>query len=285
MKSDQPCDICFAHDNEIYYQIKKYNILKCKNCSHFQVNPLPTIKNLNELYKKKDAGFYENSFQVNMKKNKDFLLNYYSDRLDLVSKTIQLNKKSNILDFGCSEGNYVKALIYSGYKKTFGYDIAIDPKEKRLFSENLNSFKRRFNKKFDAIISYHTFEHLRSPSKTLKKLSSCIKRNGYLCINVPHIKSLQAIILKHKSPIIAPPYHLHYFVKSSLIRLLENNNFKIIKIKTPFWEKSTDIYLEKVVFKNKVIPIVLRYLVSPIRYFIEKFGLGGNLLIIAKKIR
>ena len=219
-----------------------------------------------------------------MKKNKNFLLSYYSDRLDLISKVIKLNKNSKIPDFGCSEGNYVKALVYSGYKKTFGYDIKVDTNEKNLFSENLNSFKIRFNKKFHAIISYHTFEHLVSPAKTLKKITCCLKKNGYLCINVPHINSLQARILRGKSPIIAPPYHLHYFVKPSLIKLLELNNFKIIKIKTPFWEKSTDIFLEKMVFKNKFIPVILRYLAIPFRFIIEKLGLGGNLLIIARKI-
>jgi 2-polyprenyl-3-methyl-5-hydroxy-6-metoxy-1,4-benzoquinol methylase len=284
MREGGGCDICKSQNNEQTHQIQQYKIKKCKHCNHMQVYPLPNKYKLNKLYQNQKAHFYANSFQPLMKKDRIFNLSYYSDRLDLVKKISKSNKQIKILDFGCSDGNFVKALIYDGYKHVYGYDIAIKSKKKNLYSGNLEKFKNNFRKKFDIIVSYHTFEHLKSPSSTLKKLYSCLKKNGLLYINVPHILSLQAMILKNKSPIIVPPYHLHYFTKQSLKKMLQLNKFIVLKVETPFWEKSTDIYLEKFIFNNKIIPIILRYLAFPLQIIIKKLGLGGNLSVIAKKI-
>ena len=284
MKRVKGCDICKSQNNKLTHQIQRYKIKKCQHCNHMQVYPLPNKFKLNKLYQNQKAHFYANSFQPLMKKDRISNLSYYSDRLDLVKKISKSNKQIKILDFGCSDGNFVKALIYEGYKHVYGYDIAINSKKKNLFYGNLEKFKNNFREKFDIIISYHTFEHLRSPSVTLKKLYSCLKKSGLLYINVPHILSLQAIILKNKSPIIAPPFHLHYFTKLSLKKMLQLNKFIVLKIETPFWEKSTDIYLEKFIFKNKIIPIILRYLAFPLQFIIKKLDLGGNLSVLAKKI-
>ena len=90
------------------------------------------------------------------------------------------------------------------------------------------------------------------------------------------------MLLGRKSPIIDPPHHIHYFTQKSLIRLLNDAGFEILDVETPFWEKTTDTYLELKGFPT-ALAIGLRYLVSPLRWMIKKLSLGGTLSIVARK--
>lgn len=288
----QLCHICSSSNLNRYMNVKSYNITQCIDCSHIQVTPIPDEKTLLALYKdNNDDSFYGNSCSVSLLERsyieKDFLIRYYSERIDTINQYIS-NKVAKILDFGCTNGIFVKTIIESGFKNAFGYDVAESLVEEgrrnglNLYTGNISKFSSLFKDSFDFILSYHVFEHLPAPKETLNELYKCLKNGGYVYVNVPHINSLQVKIMKEKSPIIDPPFHLHYFTKKSLIRLFEDQGFEIVKVATPFWEKSTDTYLELKGFRHSTA-VLLRHLVAPVRGIINLLFLGGNITILARK--
>ncbi|MES2514155.1 MAG: class I SAM-dependent methyltransferase [Bacteroidota bacterium] len=288
---DLVCSICSSANVKDYMDVKSYKITKC-NCCHIQVNPIPDDKTLMSLYQHNDNdSFYGNSCSVTLlersKLDKSFLQRYYSERIDVINKHIN-HKDGKIMDFGCTNGVFVQSIVDSGFEHAYGYDIAEELVEEgkknglKLFAGNLEEFANSFNGFFDMILSYHVFEHLPSPKNTIIQMHKCLKKGGFIYINVPHINSLQVKILKEKSAIIDPPFHLHYFTKKSMVKLLEENGFEVVSIVTPFWEKNTDTYLELNGYSHKTA-VFLRYLVAPIRGIIKLFSLGGTIAVVARK--
>lgn len=285
------CHICSSDHLKQYLNVNNYNIVQCAVCSHIQVSPIPDEKTLLGFYQHNgDDSFYGNSCSVSLmlkgKQEKDFLVKYYSERIDIINDSISDNE-AKILDFGCTNGIFVKSIIDSGLKNAYGYDVAESLVQEGikngldLHTGKVSEFSKSFIGFFDMILSYHVFEHLASPKEVLCELKKCLKKDALIYLNVPHINSLQVKLMKEKSAIIDPPFHIHYFTKKSLTRIFEDQGFEIVKISTSFWEKSTDTYLEMKGFGHGTA-VFMRYLVSPLRGLIKMLFLGGNITILAR---
>jgi len=286
------CYICNSGNSKIYVKVKNYVITHCNACDHGQLNPIPSNKELEELYKNAtDDSFCGNGCSTSLKEkyksDRNFLKKYYSDRLGSIEK-LNLNKDAAILDFGCTNGLFVKAIEDNGHTNVYGYDIAEDLVEEgkkeglKLFSGDLEAFATQFEGKFDAIVSYDVFEHLADPRAALKSAHKLLKKDGYLVVRVPYLGSLQGLVMKEKSPIIDPPFHIQYYSRKSMKSFFNTNNFTTLSQSTPFWGKQTDTYLE---LKGVSLPLAkaLRIGITPVKFIIEFFNLGGNLLNVTRK--
>ncbi|MBX2847252.1 MAG: class I SAM-dependent methyltransferase [Acidiferrobacterales bacterium] len=286
------CHVCSADGLESTFSVNSYDLTTCLNCDHVQVSPVPDESELLSYYQDKgDDSFYGNSCSVSLYEQSEsddsFLKKYYSERIAVVERCTS-SREAKILDFGCTNGVFAKAVLDSGYQNVVGYDVAEQlvalgrDKGLPLYSGDIDEFCEARKESFDFVLSYHVFEHLPSPKQTLAKLRSILKDGGRIYVNVPHIRSLQVKLLGEKSPIIDPPHHIHYFTRQSLIRLLQDQGFDILEVETPFWEKTTDTYLQLKGY-NPRLAVALRHLVSPLRWLIKRFSLGGTLSIVAQK--
>jgi len=290
-KNWESCHICKSDNQSLFLHVKEYDITRCHSCSHIQVNPIPDEKKLMEMYQHVDSdSFYANGCSVSLqekeKQTPGFLKAYFSERIEAIQKTGQ-GMDRYILDFGCTNGAFVKAMIDAGYKNSYGYDITEDlvlegqKQGLNLSTGDLRTFAETTTTKFDIIITYNVFEHLPYPHETVAVLKKFLKKDGYLIINIPHINSLQGKLFKEKSPIIDPPFHIHYFSTKSMKQLLEKNGFEVTRQTTPFWGKEADTYLLTKGY-SKLFAVSLRYLMSPVRFIIQQFNLGGVMLTSAR---
>ena len=289
---DTVCHICSSHDLQKYMEKSGYTLTKCMKCSHIQVSPIPEDKVLVALYKNlTDDSFYGNGCSIaSLEKyslDKKFLIKFFAERIDIIRK-LGLGKSVPILDFGCTNGVFVKSLQNAGYVKGFGYDIAEDlVAEGRkmgldLFTGDLGNLAKEREGFFEMVISYNVFEHLASPQSVLSQIQKLVKKGGYLVISVPYINSLQVKIIGKKSAIIDPPFHIHYFTPRSITKLLNDHGFNVLKTSTPFWSRLTDVYLGLKGY-NERFAMILRIMATPLRGVMNVFRLGGNLLVIARK--
>ena len=285
------CYICGSDSLVGFTTSGDYVIARCSGCNHYQVNPIPKAEELSQHYQHSDDSFYGNSCAVSLSEmaqsDKEYLRKYYSERIEVVQDNTE-NTTQRVLDFGCTNGVFVQSLIDFGYSDVYGFDIAEDLVSQgkklglKLFSGELETFVDQFPGYFDLIVSYHVFEHIPDPKRTIELLSKLLKPKGAIYINVPHIESLQVKLLNRNSAIIDPPHHIHYFTKDSLTRLVASENLAVLSVETPFWEKTTDTYLElKGIHHN--VAVLMRYCVMPLRWAIKKLSLGGTLTVIAKK--
>jgi len=171
--------------------------------------------------------------------DKDFEQLYHSVEKDhwwfrarretIISLLSKLPKQSRILDIGCSSG------ILLGEIKELGFDIenlyGIDISEKAIQNCKANGIQHSFlmdaehinlNNKFDVIISSDCLEHLQDDEKALHNWFDILNEGGIAIIFVPAFSLLWShhdVVNKHRKR----------YTRSELVKLLKNNNFKIVK--------------------------------------------------------
>ena len=106
------------------------------------------------------------------------------------------DKKANILDVGCGNGNILYALRKRGYRNLHGIDLDEDVvklvKKHGISCEKINVIEYKPNKKFDFILMNHVMEHL--PKKEVIPLLSYIRTDllnpkGKIVIRVPNAQA------------------------------------------------------------------------------------------------
>lgn len=141
-------------------------------------------------------------------------------------REIKVLRKANgkLLDIGCGFGFFLDKAKKKGFE-TYGLDIsqyAISKVNKNHHVVVLDVSQKKFpfkNNFFDAITLDHVLEHVPNPVFVLKEIRRILKPKGLLFIEVP----IRSRWPTHKT-------HVSYFNKISLSFILENLNFKIVKI-------------------------------------------------------
>lgn len=103
---------------------------------------------------------------------------------------LNLNKKVDILDFGCGTGLFgieflEHAKSITGVDTSVGMLEVFDKKTRdydHIKSINIDLEKNDLNEKYDLIISSMTFHHLSDPAKITLKLAGMLKEGGKLGI-------------------------------------------------------------------------------------------------------
>ena len=133
--------------------------------------------------------------------------------------------KKNVLEIGCGTG-YLLSLI----KKMGAYVQGLEPsrvkKIKKIDIKNEFFLKKKFNKKFDLILSNAVLEHEFNPNKFLKKTFKDLNYGGMQFLCVPDYTNL----IKNGDPTLINHEHISYFTKPSLLFYLKKNKFKNISI-------------------------------------------------------
>ncbi|WHF50776.1 class I SAM-dependent methyltransferase [Chryseobacterium gotjawalense] len=158
----------------------------------------------------------------------NFNLNYKRNiMIDFVGK----HKK--VLDYGCGAGEFLK-YIEDDFE-TFGFEpsesaskYAIQKVHKTKIINNLDFIKEG---SLDAITLWHVFEHIENQDEILNAFYSKLKQNGLLIIAVPNINSYDALKYKEFWAAYDVPRHLYHFSKSGMEKLMNNEYWKIKKIK------------------------------------------------------
>lgn len=179
--------------------------------------------------------------------------NWYGDIPNYINSFDNLK----VLDVGCGLG-YLLTSLNTKFK--FGLEPSsyackmIEKKysDIKIFNFN-NNFIEKIDEEFDIIVAYHVIEHLNDPVKLIKDLKKKLKKNGKLIIGTPLIGTIISNYFgKYYRNYIKD--HEILFNLKSLKKLLNNNNFKIIRIEKPYFK--TDYFNFKNIirlFNNKKI--------------------------------
>ena len=144
-----------------------------------------------------------------------------------------VGKEKKILDFGCGAGEFIK-YVENDFD-TVGFEPSESARkyaiEKVKKSKILNSIDSIQNETLDAITLWHVFEHIENQDEKLQEFHSKLKNNGILIIAVPNPTSYDALKYKEFWAAYDVPRHIFHFSKSGMEKLMNNENWKIKKIK------------------------------------------------------
>lgn len=283
------CPICQSPKFDFKYEKDSYTIVHCLDCTHEYVHPSPSEEEIKLLYQAGTGDVLGADLETDLvnemiDREKGDIRSFYGYRLKALEQA-GINKKAHILDFGCNRGSFVRALNKSGYQNACGFDLSeplVQYGQERwgleLYAGDANAFFEQNQGQFDLIFSANVFEHLHDPQATLQQLKQGLKKQGTLIIMVPNAKSLQFMLAGKRSPLVNPPYHLHYFSPASMQKMFRNNDFAVNRTQTYFWLPDSDFALLQLGFPS--------WLARTIRYgmkipggLVEHIDLGGELLI------
>ena len=214
----------------------------CENCGFVYMNPRPNKSMINKHYKSQSSG---NTFH---EKGTD---NRHSNLTNERKSFIELNLTDNhikIIDIGCGQGQLLQSL-----RNIYLIKHGLDPSQKEFYDKEnqINYFRGYFEDKnliendYDVVLCISSLEHYYNPSDAMKTFYNMLRNHGLLFLEIPN--SL------HPVSQISDFYsfeHLSHFTPYTISKLLELNNFEIIKVDSNVSIPNIRLLAKKV--KNKI---------------------------------
>lgn len=221
------CTICQTPSP---FLLKKdgYDLYRCPSCLLVFVYPQPEVKFLQD-----KVYSYESGYQSN--KKGDFTDAPKDEKTKRVFDS--LNIKGNLLDVGCSSGEFMH---YGQVRGFTAYGVELNRRTAEVAkAQGLNVYNgfledaKYADNFFDIIFLGDIIEHVPSPQNLIKECSRVLKKGGTIVISTPNLDciwSKSTFILHRLFKIpwssVTPPYHLFQFSFDNLNRLMKQKGFE-----------------------------------------------------------
>lgn len=197
-------------------------IVKCTECNFLNIYPLPTEEELNRYYKsywqRHDIEKRIPLFEAQEQARHVFLKPFLRDTNEL-----------RVMDVGASFGLFYQVISRNLLNLKIVYTaievdpLAVDFLKRTIKDANVYTNIRQADGKYDVIVLSHILEHLRDPKSFLLEQREKIANGGLVFIEVPN----QDYIFKF----LNEP-HLNFFAPLTLQKLMDETDFKILRIDT-----------------------------------------------------
>jgi SAM-dependent methyltransferase len=191
-----------------------FRIERCQRCGLGHTLPQPF--DLGRYY---SAGYYGNRHGLTAR-------HCSRRRLGFVNSAMGGRKSGRLLDIGCGDGSFLMEARRAGWQvkgtelnPAMAREMGLDVKE------NLGQIGDK--ERFDCITMWHTLEHMRNITSTLKRAATLLDGNGRLVVAVPDWGGIQAKIFRQRWLHLDVPRHLYHFDMGSLRYGLESAGFSL----------------------------------------------------------
>lgn len=146
--------------------------------------------------------------------------------------------RGDLFDLGAGWGHFMLAGKELGYN-VYGVEISEQPylycvNDLKLPVDHIDFFQMdEKHKQFDLITMWDVLEHIDQANPFLAKCAALTKPGGYLFLQVPQIDSYFAKRHKDQWKMMGLD-HVNYFSKATITRILKNNGYEVVAIKSSF---------------------------------------------------
>lgn len=226
-----------------------FTLLYNKEFDILKTTPAPSLDTLPKYYESDDyishtdgkRTFFEKIYQL-VKRNA------IKSKVSLI--TIQQKQKGKLLDIGSGTGDFLVEAKIQGWD-ILGFEPDAGAKKLAInkgvaFTDDIFTLP---DNSFDVVTMWHVLEHVPNLQEYISNLKRIIKPTGTIIIAVPNYKSFDAKYYKQFWAAFDVPRHLWHFSKTSIKKLVEVENMKLIKVK-PMWFDSFYVSMLSEKYKN-----------------------------------
>lgn len=267
---------------------KEFTLCRCGDCTLLFTNPRPTEEEINPYYDFEE--YYSHEDQV--RSFTQWL--YQKVRKSSIQRKVRLInslvKGGSLLDYGCGTGEFLQEA-----KKQHWNVLGIEPSDKartqaftKLPTEVLGTLDELPElEAYNVITLFHVLEHIHSLRKTVKKLITRLKSDGYMIIAVPNPESADARHYGNNWAGYDVPRHLYHFSQKSMKTFQEQFGLELTRIEALTYD-SYYVSLLSERYKNPKEGILTHYMNAFIQGYrsnqsAEKPGNHSSNIFIFKK--
>lgn len=237
------CPVCGTAPTPFAVDYQGFQLCRCTTCGLQFLSPRPTFEQLAEkVYNETYHAKPDKPDHLNESSRYQFERQYRS-----IEKL--LGRIGKILDVGCGNGTFLSYGQPRGWE-AFGCDIVLSPYVRD--SKSFPLWEGRLldidfgDARFDAIRFNHVLEHTQNPMAELERSRELLNPGGLIYIAVPniagistHLKNLQSRLhlKKRRWRHYAALHHLWFFAPSTLRRLIERADLRVLHWETPVYMK------------------------------------------------
>ena len=180
-------DLSFSYLPSTFFNNKRFDYFKCKNCKLHYVSPFPSQEDFEVIYPPSYQSGVNAEICLDPYKKISGIRFSYGEQFDLITKYAPGKK---ILDYGCGAANFIINARHHGFAcdgaEYNPNHIAILKKE--IPGSNFYTIEEFFkddSTRYDVIRMSNVLEHLTNPREVTEKLISKLNPNGLLLVEGP----------------------------------------------------------------------------------------------------
>jgi 2-polyprenyl-3-methyl-5-hydroxy-6-metoxy-1,4-benzoquinol methylase len=282
---------CFCNNKDLsllytdqFHKVKKdhgpINFYTCKKCHSGLTFPLPSSKQLENLYSS-----FVNGMDEVTRNNRDAnpLDTWFQQCIDRgihqLSKEITSKTSFTWIDIGAGKGE-LASLLSDQYPNSRGLAIDFHSRPELLNTAlnvdwlecDLNEplFSRWIDKNnVDLIFSITVLEHISAPGVFIKNVLPLLNQNGAFYLTVPDFSSIASRLLKSKWPYLLPGEHLNIPSKRGM-NILLNNLLHELNLN----DKDFIVFVKRI-----ILPYPLRYYLMYFRLNLLSKLFGSSIIL------
>ena len=202
-----------------------YRIVRCATCSLVRSNPILDENRMNALYQASKFIFPE---------EERYAAETYASLFARLTGG-QAGAVESLLEIGCSTGFFLERALDLGVKEVVGFEPSRDcvararqPVRDRIIRDVYRP-ELLAGRTFDAVCSFHVFDHLRDPKAVLASAVEHLNPGGCAVLVCHDVEGWTARLLGDFSPIFDVE-HVCLFSRKTMAMLLESAGLEAIEV-------------------------------------------------------
>jgi 2-polyprenyl-3-methyl-5-hydroxy-6-metoxy-1,4-benzoquinol methylase len=199
-----------------------------------------------QLFRLYETEFFTNGSYADYEGDKPILQKNFAR---FVQRLKPFSAGGRLLDLGCAYGFFLEQA--REFWQVEGVDVVADPTRFAREQLKLNVTTGDFldvpfePKTYDIVTMWDTIEHVRRPAAYVAKISQILKPGGILALTTGDVGSLMARLQGRQWRLYDPPFHIHYFSRRTVTRLLKAHRFDILQIRSVGFSRSVNTMLHR----------------------------------------